>query len=748
MGKARTIARRTFLIGSAAIAGGVVIGYYKYRKGYPNPLITAEGQTALNPYLIIDQDGFTIVTPRAEMGQGVHSTLAAMVAEELDVPWDGIKTIHGPASKAYHNETLMKGGLPFNEYSDNKLRDFLANTAAIGGVFLGLAATGGSTSTKDGFFKMRKAGAAARIMLLQAAAETLDVAIDELRTEDGYVVAGDGTRLRYQQLASDAASFEPQRNPPLKDPSQWRYLGKSMPRLDMAAKVDGSAMFGIDTRRDGMLYAAIRTSPVYGANVKSFDAANAEGLPGVSKVVDLGDAVAIIATDTWRALQAAEKIDVTWGDLTYPDDMDGIYDVIARSFDKKANATLRNDGDVDAALQAASNRIEAEYRAPYLAHACMEPMNATALYTGDSLEIWTGTQAPTSVLQDAAQTAGLEPEQVRVHTLFLGGGFGRRAEVDASNYAVRLAMAMPGIPIKLTYSRQDDMRKDYYRPATIARMQGAVDESGPTAFKASIAGQSVYREQGRRLLGMEPPGADRQIVEGAFDQPYGIENYQVGGYPFAELPIPIGAWRSVGNSHNGFFHECFMDELARAGGFDPVEMRLKLMRNVHEPSRLALEAVAEMANWGRAVPPDQGRGVAFTFSFGAATAQIVDVLQTEQGIKIDKVWCAMDVGMALDPRNIEAQVMSGIIFGLSAAVFGEITFKRGQVVQSNFHNYDALRMHNSPEIETRILQNNHHMSGVGEPGTPPSMPALANAVFDLTGQRIRELPLNKSIRFI
>ena len=747
MGKFGKIARRSFLIGSAAIAGGVAFGYYQYRKDPANPLSPVEGEVTLNPYLLITEDGVTVITPRAEMGQGIHTTLAALVAEELDIAWESVRAEHGPASAAYYNAGALSAGLPFAEYQDSKTHEIVEDAMDVTGKFLGVQITGGSTSTTDAFNKMRKAGAAARHALVEAAAKRLGKPASSLKTEDGFVVAGDGTKLSYQELARDAAGIEPLRDPPLKDPAKWRYLGKSMPRLDMEAKVNGSAQFGIDVRLEGMLYAAVRANPRLGGKMKSFDRSKAEKMPGVKKIVDLGDGVGVIATNTWRAFKAAEAIAIDWGDAPYPGDSTGIFGEIAKAYDAGANSTLRDDGNVESAIADAAEVIEAEYRVPYLAHATMEPMNATAVFKDGKLQVWAGNQAPTLVRDQAAKTAGIDTDAVVVHTPYMGGGFGRRAEYDYSNQAVKLAMAMPGTPVKLTWTREEDTRHDFYRPAAIARMKGVAGAAGPVALKADIAAPSVYRMQSTRVAGFAPPGPDKLLVEGAFDQPYGIPNYQVNGY-LSEVAVPIGVWRSVGNSYNGFFHECFMDELAASKGLDPVEMRLKLMAGVHEPSRKVLEAVAEMANWGSPPAKGRGRGVAFTYSFGSPTAQVVEISQQDRGIKIEKVCCAMDVGTALDPRNIDAQIMSAIIYGLSAAVFGEISFENGEVVQSNFHDYDALRMFQAPAIETRILENNHKMGGTGEPGTPPSMPALANAVFELTGKRIRELPLGNSIQFI
>jgi len=748
MGTLGKITRRAFMFGSAAIAGGVAFGYYKYHQQLGNPLKPQKGQATLNPYLLLTKDAITIITPRAEMGQGIHTTLAALVAEELDVDWQIIKTAHGPASGTYFNGAIS-GILPYPEYEESKMRETISGIMGeIGGKMMQMHLTGGSTSTKDAYVKMRIAGAGARQVLIQAAAQKWQKPASSLKTKDGFVIGPEGQKLSYYELAGEAANITPPSDPKLKDTSQWRYLGKNMPRVDMVEKITGTAQFGIDTKLQGMLFATVRMNPNLGAKMKSFDAKQAEKMPGVKKIVDMGNGIGVIAQNTWAAFQAAEAVSIEWEEAPYPKDTKAIVSDIEAALEAQSpSSTLRDLGDVNGKLKTAEKVIEAEYRVPFLAHATMEPMNATALYKDGELTVWAGNQAPVLVQQKAAEIVDLEPENVTVHTPYLGGGFGRRCEFDFSNYAAHLAKTMPGTPIKVTWSREEDMTHDYYRPAAVARFKGVMGKEGPTALKADIASPSVMQQMMTRYLGAPPPGPDRTLLDGSFDQPYAIQNYQVNGY-IARTKVPIGPWRSVGNSFNGFFHESFIDELAVSQNLDPLTMRLNMTKGIDEASYKVLQAVGELAKWYEPAPSGKGRGIAFNHSFGTPVAQIIQVAKEDDAIRIEKVWCAVDVGPALDPQNVKAQLMSGIIFGLSAAVKGEITFENGQVVEKNFDSYDALRMANAPEVEVKIVQNKSHISGIGEPGTPPSMPALANAVFNLTGQRIRTLPLRHEIEFV
>lgn len=751
------IARRTFLIGAAAIAGGVAVGYFYTSRPYGNPLETdlGEGEATFNPFVkIAADDTVTIIVPRAEMGQGVQTTLAALAAEELDLPLDRIEVDHGPGDWAYYNAAMIEDGGPFAFFDESFLAEMTRSAMYPVSKLLGLQVTGGSSSTRDAFDKMRKAGAAARHMLVAAAAEKWDVDAATLETADGAVRdPASGRTASYGELASAASDQAAPSDPQLRPREQWKLLGKSQPRVDLPAKVTGTAQFGVDVDLPDMVYGSVRMSPRFWAKAKSMDDSAALAVPGVTKVVPLetayGNGFGVIASNTWAAMKGAEALEVEWEDASYPADTDGIYASLRETLNSAPDFALRDDGDTETAFADAPREevVEAEYRVPYLAHACMEPMNATAQWKDGVLDIWAPNQAPTIIQMVASSLVDVESDDVRVHTTFLGGGFGRRGEIDFALYAVLLAKETDGRPVKVTWSREEDMTHDAYRPAAVARMRARVKAGEvPSAVDMDIASPSVIASALKRTFpSISPAGPDKTVTEGAHDQPYTIENYRVAAH-LSDIDIPVGFWRSVGNSFNAYLHEAFMDEVAAKAGMDPLEMRRKLMAEY--PAAIAvLDKVAEMSGWGRSLAPGRGLGLAHTLSFGAWTAQIIEVENTDDGISIDKVWCAVDVGTALDPSIIEAQMMSGIVFGLSSAMGQEITFADGEVEQTNFDTFDAMRISQCPEIEVAVLENYHRMGGAGEPGTPPSIPALANAIHAATGQRLRTMPFSNEVDF-
>ena len=738
------IARRTFLIGVAAVAGGAAFGAWYVMKPAPNPLKPGDGEATLSPFVLIDGEGVTLIAPRAEMGQGTHTTWAALLAEEMDLDLDQVRVIHGPPAAAYYNTAMLAEAVPSKGYDASGFQHNLGQVVAKMGKVLKMQVTGGSTAMKDGYERLRVTGAATREMLKTAAANRLGVEIETLRTERGAVIAADGTTLPYTALAAEAAEVDPP-SVQLRDPSDWRLLGKTQPRIDVAAKTMGTAQFGIDTRLPGMLFAAVRMAPTR-AGMKRFDAFEAERMPGVEKIVDMGDGIAAIATNTWLAQRAVEAVEVEWEPSSYPETTEEMVAALDAAFDnEEPDSTHRDDGIVTL-IPDSAEVVEATYRVPFLAHATMEPMNATAWFDGDKLRIWCGNQGPTFLQARCAEEAGVALEDVEVNVTLMGGGFGRRGELDYAVLATRVAKAVPGTPVNVTWSREEDMTHDFYRPPAQARMKGALQDGGIVMIDAQVAAPSIMGQAMDRWTGFAPGGPDVSIVDALFNQPYGLKNYRVRGWR-ADIAPPLGFWRSVGASFNGFFHESFMDEMAHAAGRDPLELRMALTRDEWLPAWQVLEAVGEMSGWTGKTPEGTGRGLAMVYSFGTPTAMVIEVQDQGGLIRLTNAWIAADPGVALDPGNIEAQLTGAMAYGLSAAIGEEITFAGGQVQQTNFPDYTALRMAQMPPVEVRVLQNQERLNGIGEVATPPAAPALANALFDLTGKRVRELPLNKHFDF-
>ncbi len=748
MGKLKTIARRSFVVGSAAVAGGLVVGWAAVKWPIRNPLLDSldEDDATLNPYVRIDPNGITIITPRADSGQGAYSMQAALVAEELDVEWGSFAVEPGPPSKAYFNAAVLAEGFPLAATNDG----FVARQGrAMGGAIaklIGLQITGGSSTVPDAYVKLRAAGAVARQMLLGAAAKRTGIAIADLRTERGAVVTPNGERIAYTSLGAEAALIDPPGKVALKDPSEWRLLGKPMQRLDIVAKSTGTAQYGIDVRLPGMVYATVRTNPRIGGAVRAIDDTAAKSARGVIKVVPINGGVGVIADNTWRAFRAAAQVQVQWGEAPYPKSSAEMFRVVAESFtEERRDSRFRNDGDVEEALAAAGTGvIEAEYKLPYLAHAPLEPMNAVVQLKDGKLDIWTATQIPRILVQFAAETAGIDEENVTLHAMIAGGSFGRRLEDDYVRQAVQLAMAHQGVPIKMTWTREEDFTHDFPRTMAMGRGRGLIKDGKVEVFDLGIAAPATTASQTARI-NLSAPGPDISIVAGAWDQPYAIPQYRVTGYRAPEL-APISSWRSVGASINGFLHESFLDELIHAAGADPLLERIRLC--THDASRRVIEEAGKLSDWGSALEPGRGRGIAFTTSFGVPVAEVVEVTNTPEGMRIDRVVVVLDVGRVLDPQNFENQVQGGVIWGLGHAMNAELTFADGVVEQSNFHLYETMRLKQLPQIVVKALDTDSKVRGVGEPPVPPAAPALANAIFAATGQRIRELPMRKAIRFV
>lgn len=739
-------------------AGGLVFGYYytepfRVNRRLKNGIKT--GEHMLTPYVRIDRNGVTLITPRADLGQGAYSLQAALLAEELDIAWSDIKYDPGAPSAVYANTRVGREGVPLSVIGPlDPLAEIIGQAM---GKVLGFQWTGGSSTVADTCHRLRVAGATAREVLLRAAAKQTGIARDRLSTRDGTVVLPDGRTLSYASLAEVAATIELPSGIQPKDPKDWRYLGKSMPRLDMVAKCTGTAIFGIDIRLPGMVYATVRTNPRLGGGVRSFDGSAAAQAKGVIKIVPVKGGVGVIADNTWRAFKAARQIKFSWGDAPYPASSKAMFEAAAACFTPEHRLFVcRDDGHVDTAITAA-NEIKAEYSVPYLAHAPLEPMNAVVQLKDDHLDIWTGTQIPAFLVKTARDMTGLPEDNIHVHAQLCGGSFGRRLEDDYVRQAIELAMAFPDRPIKMTWTREEDMTHDIPRPLAVARMRGAVKGREVDAYDLAIAAQSVSASQfGRLSLPSVLP--DPVIVAGAWDQPFAIPNYRVRGYRVPEL-VPVSSWRSVGASGNAFLHESFLDELIHAAGADPLEERLRLSKKnpKYGAAHDVLEAVGKMSNWGSDPGPGCARGLAFTLSFGVPVAEVVEISTRQDEatgrkiIKIERVCVAAEVGKVLDPGNLTNQVEGAVIWALGHAMNAELTYEDGKAVQTNYHQYEGMRMHQAPKIEVRALETGlEHIRGIGEPAVPPAAPALANAIFAATGIRARKLPLIRieGIQFI
>ncbi len=744
MGRARTITRRAFLISSAAVMGGVAFGTYAVSRPHDNPLAQGLGpdEVAFNPYIKITDQEITLIVPHADIGQGVQSAQAMLIAEELDVDPTAVTLSFGQPSAAYHNTGFAADGVPFQSFDKSFAAETVRGIAGGAIKLIGLQGTGGSTSMPDQYVKLRSAGAVARETLKLAASQQSGVAVADLKTENGTVILPDGTALPYTSLAAAAAGIEPVADVTLRDPSEWRLIGKDVQRIDISAKSTGTEIYGIDLQLDGMVHAAVRLSPRRSTATRHDDTA-AKEMRGVTDVLPVTNGFAVIADNTWRAMQGALALDIEWAPAAYPAEQDDHWAEVGASFvPERLDAEWRADGDVDAALDGA-DAIQAEYRAPYVAHQPLEPLSAIVRADANGAEVWAGHQVPRFVQMKVAAIVGCASEDVVFHNQMTGGSFGHRLEFDNITVAAEIAVQMRGTPVKLTFSREEDFAQDYPRHIGISRSSGVVKDGKVEGWALDIASPSVLGSQGTRL-GAPMPGPDLQIPAGAWNMPYDIPNLRVRAYRVPEL-APVSSWRSVGASSVGFFAESFLDELIHAAGADPMEERLRLINNdVH---RKVLEAVAEMSNWGSPLPTGRGRGVAMVESFGVPCAQVVEVTMTDDGIKLDRAFVAADVGQIIDPINLDAQLSGGCIWGLGHAMNSEITYSDGMAEQDNFYVHDAMRMNQCPVVETRALENGTDIKGAGEPGVPPAPPALSNAIFAATGIRLREMPFYNHIDF-
>jgi len=696
--------RRDFLQVTGTIGAGLVIGFRIPNRRGVAPF-------APNAWLRIgSDDSVLVIVDRSEMGQGVTTSLPMLLAEELEADWTRIRFEFAPADKAYINPLF------------------------------GLQGTGGSSSVRAAWKPLREAGARARSVLIAAAAQTWGVEPTSCRAEAGAVIhAPSNRRLTYGALAQRAAALPIPAEVQLKDPKDWHLAGKPTKRLDTRFKVNGTAQFGIDVRVPGMLTAVVARSPVFGGKVRSFDATAAKAIPGVRHVVQISSGVAVVGDGYWPAKQGRDTLKVSWDEGPVAQVSSASISSLFAQRATQDGAVARHDGDAVAALAGAAQRVEAVYEMPFLAHATMEPMNCTAHVRADGVDIWAPTQFQTGVQMIGGQIGGIAPEKVAVHTTYLGGGFGRRFELDFIMEALETSKAA-GAPVKVIWSREDDIQHAQYRPANYHQLRAGLDTSGrPVAWTHRIVAPSIMARMFPQTV---KNGLDGEAVEGGVGLPYAVPNVHVD-YQLTDTGIPVGFWRSVNNSFNAFAVEGFIDELAAAAKQDPYEYRRTLLANAPR-DRGVLELAATKAGWGTPLPAGRARGIAVYKSFESFAAQVAEVSVSPAGdVRVHRVVCAIDCGMHVNPSTIEAQMQSGIVFGLTAALKGAITIENGRVMQSNFHDYQMLRIAEMPVVEVHIVPSNEAPGGVGEPGTPPIAPAVCNAIFAATGKRIRRLPIGK-----
>jgi isoquinoline 1-oxidoreductase beta subunit len=698
------LSRREFLQISGGAGIGLIVWFHlPPRTSAAEP--TAAGSGELNAHVRIGPDGTVAFSvAKSEMGQGVLTSLALLLAEELEVDWSRVRCEHAISDEKRYGRWL----------------------------------TGGSSSVRTGFEPLRRAGAAARELLIAAASAQWGVPREQCRAELGAVIhAPSGRRLAYEALVARAAALPAPENPPLKPREAFRLIGTGARRLDTPAKVDGSAVFGIDVRLPGMLYAQVIRPPDLGGALGSFDPAPALAVEGVKAVIEIPNGVAIVASGFWPAQQGRQKLAISWKPGPY-----GALD--NESIRARCRAALeqgtavREEGDVERALAGAVRRVEATYEFPYLAHAALEPMNCTARVEKDRCELWVPTQSTTAAAEAASRITGLAADRIRVNTPLLGGGFGRRSATDFVEDAVHVSRAV-GAPVQVIYTREDDMRSGLFRPIGANALVGGLDAEGwPVAWQHRIASQSIMHSQGRPLR----DGIDGSSVEGAKNLPYAIPNLRVT-FANVELPVSTHWWRSVGSSQNAWVTECFFDELCAAGGKDPLEARLRLLGS-HPRHARVLELAAREAGWGKPVTAGHALGAALHESFGSIVAQVADVsLEADGTPRVHRVVCAVDCGDVVHPDGVHAQMEGAIAFGLSAALWGEIAIESGRIATTGFDRYPIVRLGQMPRVDTHIVAKGDPMGGIGEPGTPPIAPAVCNALLRLTGRPVRRLPIGR-----
>ncbi|MDR6204343.1 xanthine dehydrogenase family protein molybdopterin-binding subunit [Paraburkholderia sp. SIMBA_055] len=728
--EARGVSRRTFLkfgvsVGAAA-GGGLLLGFSlpavsqdqksgKSVIGGDANEAPQNGVFAPNAFIQIDTAGkVTLVIPKVEMGQGVYTSIPMLIAEELEVPLDTVTLDHAPPDEKLFTDPLLGGQL-----------------------------TGGSTSIRYAWEPMRRAGATARTLLVSAAAQQWQVDAASCHAQAGQVIhAASNRSIGYGQLVEAAAKLPAPQNVPLKNPKDFKIIGTAVKRLDSPEKVDGTAMFGLDVRVPDMVYAAIANCPVFGGTLASVDDTNAKKIPGVRQVVKIDNAVAVIGDHTWAAKRGLQALDIKWNEGADAKlSMKQIVDDLANA-SQRNGAVARKDGDVVHAFSNAKTRVDAIYQQPFLAHATMEPINCTVHVRADSCEVWLGSQVPTRVRDAAMAVTGLPADKIIVHNHLIGGGFGRRLEFDMVTQAVKIAKQV-STPVKVLWTREEDIQHDMYRPYYYDKISAGLDANGkPLAWQHRIVGSSI-------LARFAPPafknGLDPDAVEVASDLPYDLPNQLVDYVRQEPHAIPTAFWRGVGPTRSTFVVESFIDELAAEAKVDPVKYRRDLLGKTPRALNV-LNVAAQAADWGSAVPKGQGRGVSVMHAFGSYFAIIVDVAVEQGEVAVKRVVCAVDCGMVVNPNTVEAQVQGGIIFGITGALYSEITIKDGRVQQNNFTDYRMLRIDQTPPIDVHIVKSSEAPGGIGEPGTAALAPALTNAIFAATGKRLRHLPVGSQLQ--
>ena len=714
-----TLTRRDFVVASATVTGGLAItvmlpSFAEAATIGAQPFGPDASPHDINAFLAIEPDGSILIrSPHNEMGQGAITALPMIVAEELECDWAKVKVEYASAMRNLREHRV---------YGD--------------------MVTAGSRGVRTSWRMLQQAGASARERLIAAAAKRWNVQPSECKAENSTVThEASGRSLDYAALVADAARIKLDTEPAIRTPDKYKLIGKSLLQLDTPLKINGAAKFAIDTQIPGMVYAAINASPVAGGKLKHVDEGPVQGRRGVLQVVKLGDAVAVVADRYWRAKEALALLEPEWevGEAGKSDSEQ--FAKLYRDTLEGPMVSARNDGDVDNVFSKGGKIVEAVYEAPHAAHAQMEPLNATAHFTGDTLDIWVGTQIPMGALHLAAAASGLKQEQINIHNCFLGGGFGRRGNNDEMRQAIQVAKQV-GKPVKLVWTREEDMLHDRYRPQAAVKFRTALSDDGmPIAFDARIAVGSIQRSIG---ISEVPSGVEPQAVEGIANTNYLIPNLRVG-VMLKNTHIPVGFWRSVGSSQNAFFMESYVDELAYAAGQDPYKFRRALL--MHRPDFIGvLDKIAEKGHWGKPLAARRGRGIAIHECYGTIVGQVAEVTVTQKGeVKVERVVAAVDCGHVVNPSIVEAQIESGIIYGLSAALYGDLTIKDGRVQQVNFDEYKMVQLADAPEIEVYLaLSGGKKWGGIGEPGTAPIAPAVANAVFAATGRRVRMLPLKNA----